>query len=928
MKRNDLIHQDRFPDHSEVLLLPDMLKKAVEDNPHHTAIIDGNKKVTYQQLWDQGVNLSVILEQSLPKSDAPILVIMGDFIDNIITYLGLILANKAISNLNPDTPSSMISTIVKDLECESIITDSSNSLQITPDLSEVSVYCYSDLVDKSAVVDIGEFKLNEDQYFVLFTSGSEGAPKGVVRTLRVLSDNLLVRSRLFPLINTDRVMVTYDLQFARTLDSVWSALISGASVYPYNAKTGLHKLPNWIIDNQISVIVSISSMIRGLNSIVEKGTLFPSVRLIRIGGEPIFKGDLELLKQFFPQKTNFWISYGSTETSTICSNVVNVLEELDSDVVPVGFPLEGKIVEIVDDEGIPVGEGETGNILVKSEALASGYWNDPKLTAAKFYKDDLGKNVFRVGDQGKWLSNGMLQLIGRNDQMVKIRGYRVEISTVQSSLMNITHVIDAAVVTKTNKTQNQELVAFVVIEKLISTEDIRNNLEKLLPPYMIPSHIRIVEHLPKLLNGKIDRQALKEWVAQKSQDSDVETDNIKLFLKGLWENLLERNEISVTDNFFHLGGDSISCAIMLSEVEKKFRIELDGYTFIADPTISCLMDVVKNQIGKEVSTPSNISIEGSLGFLMEEMESRDGRDRLLKSRKVKYRRRSFLKRGVVIDKLLRTVLRSLPYSTSVDLASLFLSAGLYRFMSPNHRRAIVTKFNQVLGSEKTLHRCKLFDVINRYGIKPSAEAISYNGNRSSTRVSLSVENMHMLEESLQLGKGVLIVGSHTAANKFLKYLDLEIFTIGDVRLLLRAYNLSTKENELSLLSHRFNMGKKLLNQGKMVQVVADGFVGRGSGVKKKVLQSARYFYTGFAELALMTRPIVIPTKSYMIDPHTVVIRFDEPMNLPSKSIDHDKAIDNLLDQYVEVYSDLIRKYPWQVSFDHQKRFVSGMGIEA
>ncbi|MBK8048532.1 MAG: non-ribosomal peptide synthetase [Anaerolineales bacterium] len=245
-----------------------------------------------------------------------------------------------------------------------------------------------------------------------------------------------------------------------------------------------------------------------------------------------------------------------------------------ADPVPVGVVCEGHEVLLLDDKGVSVAPGEIGQIVVRSEQLSPGYWRNPALTAAKFRPDPVGSGtrLFYTGDLGRFRPDGALEHCGRLDFMVKIRGFRVEPEAIASALKEHPAVVECVVVANAATEHDPRLVAYYAVKNLPgpTTQELRTLLAQTLPPYMIPARFVRMAHLPRNMNGKIDRTALPApdrvrpeletpYVAPRT---DLETN-----IAELWAEALELDLVGVDDNFFALGGDSLSALRIVLQVE-------------------------------------------------------------------------------------------------------------------------------------------------------------------------------------------------------------------------------------------------------------------------------------------------------------------------------------------------------------------------
>jgi acyl carrier protein len=281
---------------------------------------------------------------------------------------------------------------------------------------------------------------------------------------------------------------------------------------------------------------------------------------------------------------NCFNAYGPTEAS-ICATVFNLPVDTAalSSNVPIGTPIPNANIYILDDKLNLVPVNVSGEICIGGAGLARGYLNQPGITAEKFIEHPFkkGERLYRSGDIGRWLPDGNIVFMGRKDDQVKVRGYRVELAEIESALLRHPGISDAAVTVKTGSDDQQKLIAYIVSEAQHTTADLRNWLKTALPAFMIPEYFVSLEMLPVTSNGKVDRKALPnpdllgmasgaEYVAPRNETEEK--------LVAIWSTLLNRDDIGINDNFFDMGGNSIK----IIQLSKQINQELGTGISIAD----------------------------------------------------------------------------------------------------------------------------------------------------------------------------------------------------------------------------------------------------------------------------------------------------------------------------------------------------------
>ena len=341
----------------------------------------------------------------------------------------------------------------------------------------------------------------------------------------------------------------------------------------------------------------------------------PGLRLLSVGGEPLQAGDVEAFSSVFAPSCVLQNAMASTETRTYAQYFVPRSEPARNP-VPIGWPVAGKEVILLDENGDPVPPGTAGEIAVRSRYLAGGYVNDPRHTAAKFRKQPNGDVVYRTGDRGRFQSDGCLIFLGRTDSQVKIRGHRVELQSVSQAINLHPAVRTSTAVTREDSAGNVRLVAYVVPgrDASVAEEALRAFLHSRLPSYAVPAAFTFVQDLPLNANGKVDLRSLAAAPgpgAGESGPSGVATVEI---LRHIWTEVLQRPRVSPHDRFFDLGGDSLSAVRVLVAIHERLGRDLPPDSLHRFPALKDLAAYV-DLASAEDALPGSLIVfhEGAVG---------------------------------------------------------------------------------------------------------------------------------------------------------------------------------------------------------------------------------------------------------------------------------------------------------------------------
>ncbi len=423
----------------------------------------------------------------------------------------------------------------------------------------------------------------EDLAYVLYTSGSTGAPKGVAHDHRTAVHDMLLFTDFAQVRPEDRLSVFYSSVISAVRRTL-GALLNGASLHVLAAdRLGAEGLVREVRARGITILVDVPTIFRRLAGATPKGERLESLRLVCLAGDRCDWSDYDDFLSVASSGAVFAISAGSTEVPGYARWRVDPAKREAGERLPVGRPLPGLRLWIERDDGSVAGDGEAGELVVASRFLARGYWQDPEATASSFRPDpeDPEGRVFHTGDLGLRRSDGLLVLIGRKDVQIKLRGHRIEPAEAEAALRACSGVADAAaVVRRDQRGRSQALVAYVELEPGYETLLPRHLMAKLaqvLPAHLAPSVILIVDALPRLMNFKIDRASLERLDAERVVDEHGRAaDPVLDRMIEAFEIILPGAHPTPEDNLLSLGGDSLQAVTLALEIDQAFGVRVPG----------------------------------------------------------------------------------------------------------------------------------------------------------------------------------------------------------------------------------------------------------------------------------------------------------------------------------------------------------------
>jgi acyl-coenzyme A synthetase/AMP-(fatty) acid ligase len=391
--------------------------------------------------------------------------------------------------------------------------------------------------------------------------------------------------------------ITYDAAYAE----IFGALCSGATLCMTDTlvRSEPEAVTAWLRDDRISLLITVPSFARQiLQTIQTEEREDPLLEALLLAGEVLTPSLADAWLKQFPQDLQLYNLYGPTES--VLATYHRVTEaDLTRRSIPVGHAIDGRHILIIDQHGKLSPMGGTGEIYLRSPYLSRGYLAQPEQTAKAFVQNPLQDEpwelVYRTGDLGRWASDGTLELFGRKDNQVKIRGMRVELEEIEAALLRHEAVLECVVAAHDYDQNDRRLCAYVVAKDAPAAYVLRSFLKDSLPDYMVPGSFVFLSELPRLPNGKVDRHALPAPDDQRQEtespyvEPETETERT---IAGIWKELLRVERVSRLDNFFDAGGHSLLATQAVNKIRNVCGVELPLRAFFEEPTVAGLARTV------------------------------------------------------------------------------------------------------------------------------------------------------------------------------------------------------------------------------------------------------------------------------------------------------------------------------------------------
>jgi amino acid adenylation domain-containing protein len=604
--------------------IPERFEKIVGRYPDRLAAKTKDRSLSYRELNEASNRIAhTLLTQCGPGNDS-VALLFEHGVDVIAGMLGALKGGKLFCVLDAHLPEERISYILDDIQARLILTNSRNFALAHRVANDARAVLNSDDVDKSSSVDNPELSISPDAAaYVVYTSGSTGSPRGVLREHQTTVITAIRGGSARGLRIHDRLSLVHSVSFGSGEADLYMCLLNGAAVCLFDIKSeSIQGLAKWLKEEQITIFHLAPPIFRDFATLPVTADEISSLRLIRLSGAPITQVDFDLYKSKFPTETFLEFGMGSTEAGGICVAIVDRSFSFPREGSPVGRAHQGKEILILDDNGHPVDSGQIGEIAVKSRNLSPGYWKKPELTRSKFLGDP-SKNTERVyltGDMGRMLPDGMVVHLGRKDHMIKIRGYRVDISEVERALLEHPMIRDAGVAAWDREPGEKYLAGYVVPrqESALNVSELNEFLRNKLPDYMVPSAFVFLESLP-LTNGKLDRKGLPKPDHKRpnlEQPYAPPQGEVETRLVQIWEEILNVRPIGINDNFLDLGGHSLAATRVVSRVIKQFQLDLPLQSLFQSPTVAEMAAIIVAELTSKQRVEFDLPLLQKSGVLI------------------------------------------------------------------------------------------------------------------------------------------------------------------------------------------------------------------------------------------------------------------------------------------------------------------------
>jgi amino acid adenylation domain-containing protein len=951
-------------------------QRIVHGAPGRIALRTADRTLTYAEL-DSASNAiaRTILARRGPVEE-PVAVLLDHGAASLQALVGILKAGKSIVLLPPNQPPERLATMYRDAQDPLILAN-----RAYRDLARALTKESGQWVDLDEPLqenaDLDSVRTGPDSLAAIFyTSGSTGDPKGVMWPHRLVLHTAWLNRERYRIEETDRIAILSAYGFGAAMTMEFAALLNGASILLHTGQElSLKTLTDWL-NREKATILSITSLglFRQQRASMRARANLSSLRLVLIGGEEMFREDVENFRLFFPSRTEIAYRLAGSEAMLIRELRIRSDTKLSEEKVCVGYAVPDKDVVLLDDQGRETPCGEVGEITVRSRYLASGYWLQPELTRLKFSpaSGDSGRGICKTGDLGRMLPDGRLEYFGRKDNMVKVRGFRIQLEDVETAVKKLSKIRDGTAAVVDSPDGEKRLAAYLVPAENLkpSIETIRQELSAILPSYMIPSKYVFLDSLPRTATGKIDRPLLpppNPLRPELTTPFAAPRDEIERRLCAVWAEILALDTVGIHDDFFLLGGDSLLALHMILATEELFGQSVPT-VFYKTPTISRLAESLRN-------TPPVPSTRNTPTAPDKQTQSRrtasPNRAPAVRTKKDRWKKKNYRRRRPgaplppIIPRFVRIGAESLALHLPYPLGCRWLSWWYSQGWIVDHfypgEKILFAQWMDSLGihtdeSSSLLQNALLSNIvwskrfkrrILLYRGKTFLEALNFSSARFFRSLARLIESspenqferfftfegLEFLEQARRRGRGVILLTYHSSANRFsiaavqrrIGGDPIPTISLSYARRLHREDPEKRMRitNEAAMLADAAVAAHHLLQQGAVVQVIPDIGYDAAEGMPLDIAGYHFLVKPGFAELALLSQASIVPQYTTRKTGGRIHIRFESPLDPGQPAQDRRTRIASLLDQYAAFVESAWREAPesltWSVIDTHLQR---------
>ncbi|MGM9978728.1 MAG: amino acid adenylation domain-containing protein, partial [Clostridium sp.] len=571
-------------------------EEQVLKTPNNVAVCYENNVLTYKQLNERANSLARMLREKGVKPNDFVAIEVERSIEMIVGIYGIIKSGAAYVPIDKTFPKERKTYILDDCKARIILTKD-DKFDLKKDI--ININLCNDEVYKYDCTNLESVNKPEDLIYLIYTSGTTGKPKGVMSTHKGCNNRITWMQSKYPINEEDTILqkTTYTFDVSVWEIFWWSQVGAKVKLLKVGGEKDPAEICNTIKNSNITVLHFVPSMLRAMLRYLEENTekisSLKSIRNCFTSGEALKIEDLKMFNELIRSKnkdSRLINLYGPTEASI---DVTYFDCEYDYKKLPIGKPISNTRIYIVNNNEL-CGISLPGELCIAGDGLAKGYLNREELNKEKFIDNSFinGERIYRTGDLARWLPDGNIEYLGRIDEQVKIRGYRIELGEIESLIRNQKNIQNVAVTVSEDEFGVKNINAYLVAKEKLDINEVKKDLRKELPEYMLPKYIMQIEEIPVTISGKVNKRLLPKIQAVSLEEYIAPKNELEEKIERIFSSVLGVERVGTRDNFFELGGDSIKAIRVISQV-REIGYELDIKTLMQERSIENIVPMLK-----------------------------------------------------------------------------------------------------------------------------------------------------------------------------------------------------------------------------------------------------------------------------------------------------------------------------------------------
>lgn len=567
-------------------MLHTLFYKQVENRKNEYAVISSHRSLTYQELYELSNRVGNRLRALGTRPHQLVAVVMQKGWEQVVAVLGILAAGAAYVPIDPGLPTERRNYLLADSEATIVLTQSWLNEELACSEGVVTICIDNQELENESISALEPSQTPADLAYLIYTSGSTGFPKGVKINHHGAVNTILDINRRFNVKGSDRALALSSLSFDLSVYDIFGILAAGGTIVIPNATSDREPVHwvEYISQHQVTIWNSVPALMQMLVDYAsDTPGILASLRLALLSGDWLPLTLPDQIQHLIPNIQV--ISLGGATEASIWS-ILYPISKVDPTwkSIPYGQPMTNQGFYILNHLLEPCPVWVSGHLFISGIGLAEGYWNDEAKTAASFITHPVThERLYRTGDLGRYLPDGNIEFLGREDYQVKIGGYRIELGEIEAILLQHPAVRQGVVTVVGEQPKHKRLIAYVVVNYEIASDELRCFLQKQLPEYMLPSGFIFLDNLPLSANGKVDRRALPDPTSSLSEFKVAYVppqNELEQTIANIWQVVLKLEQVGMNDKFFEVGGNSLLLIEIYNQLQRQLPSKMYSLSIV------------------------------------------------------------------------------------------------------------------------------------------------------------------------------------------------------------------------------------------------------------------------------------------------------------------------------------------------------------